>query len=277
MNIKQLQEYAINKLKQAGVEEPILKTKLLVAYVLDKTKEYLLIHQDEEIDKEIVETFNNALEKLSNRIPLAYIMHSQEFMRMKFYVDENVLIPRQDTEVLVEKVMKTCKENSKILDMCTGSGAIAISLAKYIPQSSVTASDISIEALKIAKRNANSNNVKVSFIESDLFENIEEKEWDVIVSNPPYIETDVIKSLQQEVQMEPIIALDGGVDGLDFYRKIITDASSYLIKGGILALEIGYNQAEKVTELLKENRKYSEIEVIKDLAGNDRVIIAKLK
>lgn len=275
MTIAEVQKQGLKELN--NVEEASLKTRLLLAYVLGKPKEYLIIHADEEITQNKIDKFFEGIDKLKNGTPLAYITHKQEFMKLDFYVDENVLIPRPDTEILVEAIIERCNENKKIhiLDLCTGSGAIAISLASYIPNSSVLGIDISKSALDIAKKNAQKNGVNVSFIESDLLENIDNKEWDVIVSNPPYIETDVIKSLQEEVKKEPIIALDGGKDGLDFYRRIISNAPSYLKNNGLLALEIGYNQANEVTELLNNMGCYDELEVIKDLGGNDRVVLAK--
>ena len=276
MTIKELQEYGIKRLKESNIEDTILKIKLVLTSILNRPKEHLLIHADENVEEEKVKEFFQAVEKLENKIPLEYITKKREFMKLNFYVDENVLIPRPDTEILTEEVIKKCKKG-KILDLCTGSGAIAVSLAKYIPESKVTATDISKNALKIAKKNAIENKVEVTFIESDLFDNIQEREWDAIVSNPPYIETDIINTLQPEVQKEPVIALDGGSDGLDFYRKIILNAQNYLKKDGLLALEIGYNQAKDVTQLLRGQKKYSEIEVIKDLGQNDRVVLARCK
>lgn len=276
MTIYQIQKEGIEKLQKAQVEEAMLKAKLLLAYVLEKSKEYLIIHSEEEVLPEQEKTFWKGIKQLEEKLPLAYITHHKEFMGLDFYVDENVLIPRPDTEILIETVLKKCSEikTRKILDLCTGSGAIAISIAKYLAQSEVSGIDISPKAIEVAKRNAKQNGVPVSFWQSDLWEEIE-GEWDVIVSNPPYIETEVIATLQEEVQKEPVIALDGGRDGLDFYRIIIAGATKYLNPGGILAVEIGYQQAEKVKKLFEDEKCYDTIEVKKDLAGNDRVVIAK--
>ncbi len=274
MTIKQIQEKAITQLNHSEVEEASLKTRLVLSHVLNVTKEYLIIHFDEKIDNKNEQAFWSAIEKLKSRVPLEYITNKKEFMKLNFYVDENVLIPRQDTEILVEEVIKRCKTGD-ILDLCTGSGAIAVSLAKYIKEAVVTASDISTEVLNVARINAKNNDVNITFIKSDLFESLGNKRFDVIVSNPPYIETNVIKTLSEEVQKEPKLALDGGTDGLDFYKRIIDDAVYYLKSGGLLALEIGYNQANSVVKILKGNGSYCDIEVIKDLNKNDRVILAR--
>ena len=198
-------------------------------------------------------------------------------MKLSFYVDENVLIPRPDTEILVEEAISICKKNNytKILDLCTGSGAIAVSLAKYLENVDITAVDISNNALKIAKRNARSNNVeeKITFIESDLFDNLSNNKYDIIVSNPPYIKKEEINYLDKEVKREPRLALDGGMDGLDFYRKIAQNAFKYLNNKGTLCLEIGFNQKEKVINLLKKEGKYTNIYCKKDLGQNDRCLI----
>lgn len=195
----------------------------------------------------------------------------KEFMKLNFKVNENVLIPREDTEILVQEAIKLDKKN--ILDMCTGSGCIAISLAKYVKNARVIGVDVSTKALEIAKVNADLNGVLVEFIKSDLFENVQGK-YDLIISNPPYIRTDVTKTLQEEVKREPIQALDGGIDGLDFYRTISNKARNFLNENGYLAFEIGYDEASNVSDILKKY-KYKNIRLIKDLSENDRVIIAQ--
>ena len=199
-----------------------------------------------------------------------------DFYGFDFYVDENVLIPQPDTEVLVLQTINIIKQyenrNIKVLDLCTGSGAIAISTAKAFENQAVQvyASDISDKALEVAKKNSKKNDVHINFINSNMFENIDEK-FDIIVSNPPYIETETIKKLSKDVQQEPNIALDGGFDGLEFYKIIASEYEKYLNDNGTLLLEIGYNQKQSVTELFR-NRN---VECIKDLAQNDRVIIVK--
>lgn len=201
-------------------------------------------------------------------------------MKLNFFVNENVLIPRQDTEVLVEEAIQIAKSiNAKnILDLCTGSGAIAVSLAKYLKDVQITATDISKEALRVAKKNAVSNEVeqKITFIESDLFKKLTNTKFDIIISNPPYIKKDIIKSLSKDVQNEPHIALDGGYDGLKFYRLISNMAIEHLTLGGYLCLEIGYDQKESVLEILKEHPQYVKTYCKKDLFDNDRVVVTKI-
>ena len=284
MKIKELLEYGRNNL--IDKEEPNRLSKMLLKSLLKVDDSYLVIHSEDDVTEEFQKQFKADIELLNLGKPIQYITNSQEFMRMNFYVDENVLIPQPDTEVLVEEVINICRgkscacpkeQNIKILDLCAGSGAIGISLAKYIKNSKITVSDISKNALDIANKNAIRNEVenKCSFINSDMFENIKEK-FDIIVSNPPYIKTDVINTLDKEVQNEPSIALDGGVDGLSFYRIIADEAWKYLNENGILAMEIGYDQKDEVFNLLKDTVKYGDIYSKKDLSGKDRVIVCHL-
>lgn len=217
-----------------------------------------------------------AVEKRIKHIPLGYIFGKSYFYGREFKVNENVLIPRQDTEILIDEICKDIKsrqENVSVLDIGTGSGAIAITVQKET-NAKVLAVDVSEKALEIAKDNAKHLEVDVEFVQSDLFENVEGK-FDFIVSNPPYIETDVIETLDDEVKLnEPILALDGGCDGLDFYRKIVDDAPKYLNKGGKLYFEIGYNQADALKNLMKE--KFKDILVYKDYGDNDRVVVGEI-
>lgn len=283
MKIKDILIKANLILKENDIDDANLKTRILLSDLLGKNKEYLMIHNENEIEEGLSNIFFEKIERLKKHEPLQYIINKQEFMGFEFYVDKNVLIPQPDTENLVEEIIllsENLRENEKkelrILDLCTGSGAIAISISKLIKNSLVYASDISKEALKIADENSSRNQANVLFFESDLFEKISELyKFDIIVSNPPYIETNVIKTLSVEVQKEPEIALDGGEDGLDFYRKITKEAKKYLNTNGYLAFEIGYNQRENVERILEENG-YKNIYSRKDLSGNDRIVVGQI-
>lgn len=276
MQVKRDLEEAVKILKDNNIDEAIIKAKIVLCMVLKIEKEYIIINDSKEMAKEDEEKYFQYINKLKNGIPLQYITNNQEFMKLNFFVDENVLIPRADTEILVEEVISLANDDkNKILDVCTGSGAIAVSLAKYIKNSNVMALDISKEALKIAEKNAFNNNVNIKFIESDLFNNLEENDFDIIVSNPPYIRENVINELSIEVKHEPKIALDGGKDGLDFYRKLSSESYKYLKEDGYLCLEIGYDQKNEVIGILKNEKKYKNIYSKKDLFGNDRIIIAQ--
>lgn len=279
MRIKDVIEIQTDKAKEKQIEQPKQKVRIIVSHFLKKPKEYLITHETEIIEEQIEEKIEKAMQKLAEGIPIQYITNEQEFMKMKFYVDENVLIPQPDTEILVEEVLKILekKKQAKVWDLCTGSGCIGISIAKYTKQVEILSSDISQKALQIAKLNAEKNLVhsKMTIKEANLFEGIKEKKFDIIVSNPPYIETEVIKNLSKEVQQEPKLALDGGSDGLFFYREIIKQVSSYLKEDGYLCLEIGFDQKDSVIKLLKESNSYTDIQAKTDLAGLDRILIAK--
>lgn len=272
MNVKEAIKYGIDNLK--NIDDKSLKVRLILSHFMNVEKNYLITHDDEELSDEIEEKYKQGIEKLSKDIPLQYITNTQEFYGMKFKINENVLIPRYDTEILIEETLKLAKDQDKILDMCTGSGIIAITLAKNVEKANVFACDISLEALKVAKENNELHNANVKFINSNLFENIEEKNFDIIVSNPPYITEKEMQELENQVRKEPELALYGGVDGLDFYRKITENAKEYLKKEGLLIFEIGYKQKEDVSKILIEN-KFKNIKCVKDLQGLDRVIIGE--
>ena len=268
------------ELKNSNIESPKLKSRLLMQYVLKQTRQYIIVNDLNQISKEDEERYFVGISKLRAGVPLEHITHQREFMKLNFYINENVLIPRQDTEILVEEVINIAKriKNPKILDLCTGSGAIAVSLAKYLTESEITATDISNKALEIAKKNAKINEVenRITFISSDLFTNIPEEKYDIIVSNPPYIKRNVIETLDEEVRKEPYMALDGGLDGLDFYRKIIKNSYEYLKYHGFLCLEIGFDQKIDVIELIENEEKFENTYSKKDLFDNDRIIITQL-
>lgn len=283
MKIKDVLSNGILILKNANIEDATLKARIILADLLNKSKEYLMIHDNKEIEEGLNNLFLEKIERIKNNEPLQYVINKQEFMGLELYVDNNVLIPQPDTENLVEEVIliadnirKSYKKELRILDMCTGSGAIAISLSKLIKKSLIYAADISPKALKIADENSSKHAANILFFESDLFKNISKLyKFDIIVSNPPYIETEVINTLSEEVKKEPQIALDGGIDGLDFYRQIIQDAKDYLNENGYLAFEIGYNQKQSVEKLFKDNG-YKNIYSRKDLAGNDRIVVGQI-
>lgn len=281
MTISELIKKGMIELKNGNIEEPKLKARLLMQYVLNKSRQYVIVNDREELDNIKEKQYLEEIKILKKGVPIEHITHQKEFMKLSFFVDKNVLIPRQDTEILVEEVINIAKKNNakKILDLCTGSGAIAVSLAKYLPQAEITAIDISNEALKIAKKNAISNNVEnqITFISSDMFTNLNEEKFDVIVSNPPYIKTNVIKNLDIQVQNEPYIALDGGKDGLDFYKKIINESYQYLKYNGYLCLEIGFDQKIDVIELIENTESFTGTYSKKDLFDNDRIIVTRLK
>lgn len=250
MKLSEVLKDGIYVLKEKNISDCNLKARRLLAYILGKSKEYLIINDSEELTFEQQAEYFSLLDRLISGEPLQYIIGTQEFMGLEFFVNKNVLIPQPDTEILVQAVIKYLNHNCgkdivklfenmeksrinnpKILDLCTGSGAIAISLSKNFQKDNVkiVASDISLEALEVAKINCKKNKAKVKLVHSDLFEEINEK-FDIIVSNPPYIETDVIEELDLDVQNEPHIALDGGKDGLEFYKKIGLEAKKYLNK-----------------------------------------------
>ena len=279
MIIKQVLQDSINELKENNVEQPSLVARILLSNLLNIQKEKLVVIDDKPLEEKIEKQYKLQILEVINGKPIQYITSSQEFMKLNFYVDENVLIPRADTEILVEEVIniaKTMNKSLKILDLCTGSGVIAISIAKYIEKCELYASDISEYALEIANKNAISNNVdkKITFVHSNMFENLKEK-FDIIVSNPPYIKADIIKTLDKQVQHEPHIALDGGKDGLKFYKEIVKNTNKYLNVGGYLCLEIGYDQKIQVEKLIKGANIFNNIYSKMDLYGNDRIVVAK--
>lgn len=281
MTIKEALSKGMIILKNNNVESPKLKARLLLQYILKKTRQYIIVYDNKDISKkEQFEYFIN-IEKLTKGVPLQHITHLQEFMKMDFFVDENVLIPRPDTEILVEETIKIAQRMKapKILDLCTGSGAIAISIAKNVSNAEIYAVDISEKALKVARKNAERLEVvkKVKFIKSNLFNEIGKNKFDIIVTNPPYIKKEDIQYLSDEVQNEPLLALDGGLDGLDFYRKILNQAIDYMKFDGYICMEIGYNQKEEVLELIKQNNQYTDTYSKKDLHGNDRIIVTRVR
>lgn len=276
MTINDILNNASKIFKENNIENYFYETRELLSVVLNKTKEWIMINLEQNLSPEYEKKFNELVSKRISGIPFQYIIGHQYFFGNKFFVNENVLIPRADTEILIYKVIDIAKnkKNLKILDMCTGSGCIAISLAKELKDSYVCAVDISEGALKVAKKNSIENKVNVNFIKSDLFDNVPNEKFDIIVSNPPYIITSELKNLAKDVLNEPHIALDGGEDGLVFYRSISKNLNKYLNDNGYIVFEIGYDEGTAVYEILN-NLNFNDIEIIKDYSGNDRVVAAR--
>lgn len=274
--VKEALAEAKKELKESGAGEYKLDAELFMMKATDMTKTSVLINGDKLLTDREEELFNSMVQKRKKGVPSQYILGKCEFMGYEFFVDENVLIPRPDTEVLVETVLNVSqKENfQNVIDMCTGSGCIAVSLVLNGIKS-VEACDISQGALSIAKKNAEHNNAsdKIRFIQGDLFQNVDKNlNFDAVVSNPPYIPTDDINGLMREVRdNEPLNALDGGTDGLDFYRRITKDSLEYLADGGYLFFEIGFNQGEDLKKIMTDFG-FDEIKIVKDYAGLDRVV-----
>lgn len=274
MTYREAVEFGTKCLTDAGVPDAALDTWYLLQMVCKIERSYYYVHGEEDITQDAQKEYEIAVQKRAKHIPLQYIIGEQEFMGLRFKVNSNVLIPRQDTETLVEQVLKIVKPGMKVLDLCTGSGCVLISVLKNAPELTGMGSDISKTALLVAKENAKLHEVDAEWVRSDLFDNITET-FDVIMANPPYIPTGEILSLMPEVRdFEPENALDGGADGLDFYRKIAGQVKDYLNPGGYVYMEIGYDQGEAVSELMR-NAGFTEVEVIKDLARNDRVVKGK--
>ena len=338
MNIKECLSVITAQLKENNIDTPAQEAGVLLCHALKCDRTYLYAHPEEELDEPIVEQLFDYVIKRINKIPLQYIVGNTEFMSLTFSVTPSVLIPRQDTELLVETCINLANKGVagagprsprqiSILDMCTGSGCIAVSLAWYLGQARLTACDITDAALEVARVNAKNNGVaeRITFLQGDLFDaligleqvipssvdmseaqaeqtqhmqehkaqdeqietqhmHVEEAQaqqvqqaqsFDIIASNPPYIESETISTLDPEVRSnEPLLALDGGTDGLDFYRRISKESSAYLKQGGYLVLEIGYNQGQTVSSLLTE-AGFTNVSVLKDLCNNDRVVLGQ--
>lgn len=271
LTLQQIYREGTSTLKEAGIREAALDAWYLLEFATGITKASYYGDPDKEMKEEETARYLAYIESRKKRIPLQHITKEQAFMGYPFYVDEHVLIPRQDTETLAEEALKVLKPGMQVLDLCTGSGCILISLLKMCEGLFGTGSDISEEALEVARKNACRLEVNATFIRSSLFEHISGR-YDLIVSNPPYIPTSVIEGLQEEVRLyDPFIALDGKEDGLYFYREIIKAGGGYLKPGGYLMFEIGYDQGTEVASLM-EKHGYRNIMVKKDLAGLDRVV-----
>ncbi|MEL7656768.1 MAG: peptide chain release factor N(5)-glutamine methyltransferase [Bacillota bacterium] len=289
--IKELLQIGESALAKAGCMDPKIDAELIMMFLLSMNKQQLFIKSPNLLDEKTCEGYFKLIDVRAGGTPVQYITGEQEFMGISFKVNENVLIPRQDTETLVEEIIRVVKEETKktprggyqILDLCCGSGAIGVSLCKHLKDVKATAADISRKALTVAQENAQNAGVgkQIKLIESDLFGSLRKGiggiKYHIIAANPPYIRKDVIPTLQREiVEHEPMIALDGGEDGLDFYRRIVKEAPDYLKPEGMLFLEIGHDQGGPVRTLARDTEKFEDIEIIKDLAGHDRVVKCKL-
>ena len=269
-------------MEQAGIGEFDLDARLLLEFICNTNRNTLLVYGDREVTSEEEKGYREAIALRGSRIPLQHITGVQEFMGLEFKVNKHVLCPRQDTECLVEEVMRYLHDGNRILDMCTGSGCILLSLLHYSNHCSGIGADISKEALTVAAENTEIiaamkrpnpwDEKTVELIHSDLFSNVPEEKFDIIVSNPPYIASAVIPTLMEEVRVhEPMSALDGMEDGLFFYRKIVAESRNYLVKEGMLFFEIGHDQGQVVADMMKKSG-FMEVTVVKDFAGLDRVV-----
>lgn len=281
MNIGSLLNLSTKMLNSKNIDTARLDSQLILGKVLNKDKIYLIVNSNEEVEEKDKEEFLKLINKRMENMPVRYILGEVDFMGLDFYIEEGVLIPRSDTEVLVEEVLKIIDKDKElnVCDLCSGSGAIGISLAHYRKNIMVDLIDFYEKPEKISKKNIVRNNLEnqVKFIKSDLLkEPIKElKKYDIIVSNPPYIKEDVIDTLMNDVKnYEPRTALSGGDSGLIFYERIVEESKKALKEDGILAFEIGYDQGLSVSNIMK-NSGYIDIKVVKDLAGLDRVVIGR--
>lgn len=293
--VKEMLTMGEKQLMDSDIADATRDCKILYCYMMDIPFSKIILEYQEVLQDRLCDKYFELIDRRSKGEPVQYIMGSQEFMGLEFIVNENVLIPRQDTETLVEDALEIINTGTlrgedmdvkrkewDILDLCTGSGAIGVSLARIANKVNVTCSDISEGAIKVAKENAQKHGVakSVKFEQGDLFKpfskHFRKQKFDMIISNPPYIKSSVISTLQREVcEHEPLSALDGGESGLDFYERIVSGVGSHLRKSGVLLLEIGHDQGEAVSGLLSRNGEFTSIRVLKDLANRDRIVFAK--
>ena len=280
MTIRELIAIGEEKLTAAGIHDAANDARELLSFATGKDRTGLIMYINSEVANETSQRYYDLIAQRAARIPLQHLTGEQEFMGYRFKVTKDVLVPRMDTELLVMEASKRAVLGAKILDLCTGSGIIGIALKKICFGAEVTLTDVSEEALAIARENADTNKAEVRIIKSDMFKGLDpDDKYTMIVSNPPYIPASEIEGLEPEVRdHDPLMALDGGDDGLDFYRIIAEQAPDYMKPGAWLLLEIGYDQGETVPDLIRKTGRFMDsIEVFKDLAGNDRVVAARLK
>lgn len=276
MTYSEILLYGKEMLKSSHIADYESDAWLLFSYCVNMNRSKYIMKMRDDAPDCIKQAYEVLIKKRISGVPVQYLLGTQSFMGYDFFVNKHVLIPRADTEVLVGEALSLAGENAKVLDLCTGSGCIAVSCKLVRSDLTVSASDFSADALEVAKLNADYNNAEVKFYEGDLFEAVNER-YDVIISNPPYIESEEIEKLESNVKdFEPRTALDGGVTGLDFYERIFKDASNYLTEHGAIAVEIGYNQGEAVSDIASKNG-FENIRVVKDLSGLDRVVTAEFK
>ena len=277
MTIGEWLRHAGNVLTDSGCPDPQIDSRWIAEDTLGMTRAELHFEADRAIDEDMLVLLNDCLRRRAQGEPVQYILESAYFMGLKFFVDNRVLIPRQDTETLVESVIVVLHEfpEPNVLDLCTGSGAIGLSLKTLLPSAHVTLTDLSKDALDVARKNAHELNVHAEFRHGDLFGAIGKEKYDLIASNPPYIPRQDLACLQREVQREPMLALDGGQDGLDLYRRITAEAADHLNPGGYLYLEVGIGEAEPVLEMVTSNIQCAEAGVLNDLCGIPRIVWAR--
>lgn len=275
MTVRELLREGVRVLSDACVPSPKLDSEYLLAEALKTPRLNLLLSQSDEVPAHAAECFRALLNRRAGREPLQYILGTESFFGLPFRVSPHVLIPRDDTEALCERALEVLKQNGAVLDLCTGSGALAVAIAHTRQDARVSACDLSPDALSIARSNAALNGVSVQFYEGDLFAAVGKKTFDLIVSNPPYIPDRDIASLQEEVRFEPRMALAGGGDGLDFYRRIAREAPLHLNENGWLCLEIGDTQGEDVMALLAPH--FCSVTLHHDLSGHPRVVRGRVK
>ena len=275
MTVREALRTAEGMLQEAQVPDARLDAEYLLAEVLDAPRLLVCLSGETVLTEARLETFFTLVERRKTREPLQYILGTQPFMGFDFLVTPDVLIPRADTEALCEQALLYAADGKKVLDLCTGSGALAVAIKKLSPLCLVTAADISSEALAIAKQNAAMNKADVRFVQGDLWEAVPNERFSVIVSNPPYIPSGELPALQEEVRREPSLALDGGADGLNFYRRIIEGAPAHLEAGGALLLETGDGESEAVAQLMVKD--FENIRTVNDLNGLPRVVLGTLR
>jgi release factor glutamine methyltransferase len=276
---------AASQLEAAGVSTARLDAEVLLRHAINRDRAWLLAHMQEELADDARKTFERAVERRSRREPLQYITGRQEFWGIEFMVTPDVLIPRPETELIIESALRSVRDRNGpqwIIDLCTGSGCIAVSLAKELPQARILATDTSSQAISVARGNARRHDVadRIRFFEGDLFGPLEELDIhgqvDIIVSNPPYVSSGDFSALQPEVRdYEPKMALLAGPDGTQVQRRIVNEAPRFLMKHGLLIMEMGLGQADPLAHLIRQRKNYGSLEILKDLAGIDRVIVAQ--